>query len=210
MVRFYVVDTGTWLTGRKVLISPVAAGEADMQEEVIPVDLTMEQVKNSPDVSTEKPVSKQEAAGLYSYYGWAFPWEGAVYMPPSLAPDPATIQEPEEPQGDPHLRSAKEVIGYRIEATDGEIGHVEDLLMDDDDVRIRYLVVDTKNFLPGRHVLISPEWVRGLKYPSEKAIVDLTRNEVESSPEYSPLEPLDREKEVRIFAHYRRRPYWII
>lgn len=210
MVRFYVVDTGTWLTGRKVLISPVAAGEADMREEVIPVDLTMEQVKNSPDVSTEKPVSKQDVSGLYSYYGWAFPWEGAVYMPPSLAADPSAIQEPEEPTGDPHLRSAKEVIGYRVEATDGEIGHVEDMLMDDDDVRIRYLVVDTKNFLPGRHVLIAPDWVRELQYPSQKAILDLTRKEIEGSPEFSPLEPLDRDKEARIFTHYRRRPYWII
>jgi hypothetical protein len=210
MVRFYVVDTGTWLIGRKVLISPVATGEADLQEEVIPVDLTMDQVKNSPDVSTERPVSKQAVAGLYAYYGWAFPWEGAVYMPPSLAADPAAVEEPEEPKGDPHLRSAREIDGYRIEATDGTIGHVEDLLINDEDVRIRYLVVDTRNFLPGRHVVISPDWVRELNYPSQKVIVDLTKKEIETSPEYSATAQLDRDQEARIFSHYRRKPYWLI
>jgi hypothetical protein len=87
---------------------------------------------------------------------------------------------------------------------------VEDLLINDEDVRIRYLVVDTRNFLPGRHVVISPDWVRELNYPSQKVIVDLTKKEIETSPEYSATAQLDRDQEARIFSHYRRKPYWLI
>jgi hypothetical protein len=221
MIRFFVVDTGNWLPGRKVLISPVAAGEAEVNDRVIPVDLSKEQVKNSPDVSTERPVSKQSVEGLYSYYGWAFPWEGVVYMPPSLAPDLEAAQaaveaeqaaaeaEPQQPQGDPHLRSFKDVTGYAVSSADGPIGHVQDMVMDDEDVRIRYLVVDTKPLILGKLVVISPEWVREVSYADETVYAHVSHEDIKSSPAYAPLEPLDREREAKIFAHFRRPPYWI-
>jgi hypothetical protein len=104
--------------------------------------------------------------------------------------------------GNPHLRSAKEVSGYRIEATDGEIGHLDDLLLDDQTARIRYAVVDTRNWLPGKHVLIAPQWVRDVRWADSKAFVNLTRDAVRRSPEYTSLAALDKEYESRLHAHY--------
>jgi hypothetical protein len=104
--------------------------------------------------------------------------------------------------GDPHLRSAKEVTGYRIEATDGAIGHVDDFLLDDQTARIRYAVVDTRNWIPGKHVLIAPQWIREVNWADSRAIVNLTREAVRHSPTYTSLGALDKEYESRLYKHY--------
>ncbi len=114
-----------------------------------------------------------------------------------------------EERGDPHLRSTKEVEGYYIRATDGEIGHVEDFVVDDEEWAIRYVVVDTRNWLPGRKVLVSPRWISHLSWPQKEVYVDLTRDETKSAPEWDPDAPLDRQYEMRLHEHYGRPPYWV-
>jgi hypothetical protein len=204
-LRFIVVDTGGWLFGRKVLIAPPALGSPDGTEKVIPARLTQEQVRNSPDVSTELPVSKQSVATVFDYYGWPGYWEPA-FMPGSPIP---VSTPPEEGHGDPHLRSYNDVKGYSIEAADGDIGHAEDVVIDDEGWVIRYLVIDTK-LIGGREVIVTIDAVKEVSWPDRSLKLDHSKAEIESSPEYDPLTPLERDKEQRIFTHYRRRPYWII
>ena len=110
--------------------------------------------------------------------------------------------------GDPHLRSVREVSGYHLAATDGELGHVEDFILDDETWSIRYVVIDTRNWLPGRQVLISPSWVREVDWGLRKVSVDMTKQQVKDSPEYDPKMPINREYEARLYDFYGRTRYW--
>lgn len=222
-VRYVVVDTGNWLPGRKVLIPPTAFGEPDTATRAFPVDLTRDQVKHSPDIDCDRPVGRQQEEALYGHYGWAPYWGGpaapmwgAPMAEPVPADYPATMKSaaerdpsrPEDTGGDPHLRSAREIEGYAIEAEDGSIGHVQDFLIGHD-WRIRYLVIDTRNWLPGRKVVVPPDWVRRIDWANRQVDVDLTREQVKSSPEYDPLVQLDRGFEEQLYGYYGRVPYWI-
>ena len=163
LVRWLVVDTGNWLSGRKVLL-PSVLGHLDPKEQEFAVGLTMQQVKDSPDIDTDRPVSRQMEANVYDYYGWSPYWGtgfymgGVGYMGGAVAASPPSearrredeIADAQRSRDDPHLRSIEAVTGYHIHASDGEIGHVEDFLVEDADWSIRYLVVDTKNWWPGR------------------------------------------------------------
>jgi uncharacterized protein YrrD len=209
VVRYYVVDTGKWLPGRKVLIPPHAVRPPLPDSLALPVDLTRQQVRTSPDIDTDRPIERQAEFSLFQHYGWA-PYWGTLETPPPPMPIRAMGDAVEAEQqatsgrlgGDPHLRSAKEVIGYRIEATDGEIGHVDDFLLDDQTARIRYAVVDTRNWIPGKHVLIAPQWIREVKWAESKAFVNLTREAVRQSPEYTSIAALDKEYESLLYKHY--------
>ena len=213
IVRYYVVDTGNWLPGRKVLIPPHLIRKTTPDHAGLPVDLTREQIRNSPDVDTDRPISRQAELVLYRHYGWTpywFPLEPAVSV---VAEGDASEREREATSGhyggDPTLRSAKDVIGYHVAATDGEIGHIDDFLLDDESAKIRYAVVDTKNWLPGKHVLIAPEWIREIKWSESKLFVNATREAVRNSPEYNPVTPVDKEYESRLFTHYGYPVTWL-
>jgi len=167
-IRHLVVDTGGWLGGRKVLISPRALGDIDWDDRRIDAALTKAQVEKSPDIDTDRPVSRQQEIEYYRYYGYPSYWSGPYlwgsYPFPVVSPGRSATLEHERrwewgPQesGDPHLRSSAAVIGYHIAATDGDIGHVEDFLVDDETWCIRYMVVDTSNWWFGRKVLVSSE-----------------------------------------------------
>lgn len=221
VVRYLVVDTGGWLSGRQVLISPVAFGEPDRIAGLMPINLTRRQVEDSPDIGSDRPVSRQQEAALHTYYDWApywgapmaagmgpyaygvAPYWGHPMRAPSAQPE-ATL----EPEGDPHLRSAKEVIGYYIEARDGEIGHVEDLLAETGSWAIRYIVVDTKNWWPGKKVLVAPEWMKFVDWATQRVGVDVMRERIKTAPEYegSP-DRIDRDFEQRLYRHYGQSPY---
>ncbi len=114
-----------------------------------------------------------------------------------------------EERGDPHLRSTKEVAGYRIGAADGEVGHVEDFVVDDEEWAIRYLGVDTRNWLPGKKVLVSPRWVSEVSWTRREVYTDLESSEIKSAPEWDPDAPIDYEYEIRLHEHYGRPPYWL-
>lgn len=216
LVRWLVVDTGKWLTGRKVLLPPSVLGHMDPVEHVFPVRLSMTQVKDCPDIDTARPVSRQMERQIYDYYGWTPYWGAGLYMggygyvgegSASLMPlgtrwRQENIGDPHRNDGDPHLRSSESVTGYDIHATDGDIGHVEDFLVEDADWSIHYLIVDTKNWWPGKKVLISPRSVKDIDWANKLVSLDVDRARVKASPEYDSATLIDQTYERHFHSHY--------
>jgi uncharacterized protein YrrD len=212
-IRYLMVDTGTWLPGRQVLISPRSVGTVT-DEDRIPVALTRSQVENSPSTDTDKPVDRQYEEEYSRYYGYPYYWTGpyrwgaTAYPGEALAFPVAPEMLYPPPAGDPSLRSVRNVTGYYIEATDGDLGHVEDFIVDTGEWALRYMVVDTRNWWPGKKVLISPQWIREMSWPESRVHVDMTKDAIKQAPEYDPDQPLAREYETRLFGHHGRRTYW--
>jgi uncharacterized protein YrrD len=226
LVRYFVVKTGSWLNGRQVLLSAPQL-HAGSVARALSTDATQEQVRNSPPVEADRPVSRQHEQALHDYFGWPYYWTVAPYagaavvpMPPSAAAPAASVftgdvqvppavqtrpavTEPRE-EHDPHLRSAREVRGYEIAASDGAIGQVEDLLLDDVTWELPYLLVDTRKWLPGRKVILSPQWVQAVRWRESHVAVNLSRDEIKHSPAYDSAAPVDQEYTDRLFAHYGR------
>lgn len=213
VIRYLVVNTGPWLLGREVLVSPIALGHAKWSEQRLPVHLTREQVKSCPPIESNRPVSRQYERAFHDHYAWAYYWGGPGLWglgtdPRALASWTGETDQQAEPEGDHHLRYTREVLGYHIRATDDAIGHVEDLIIDDNTWAIRYMVVDTRNWLPGKEVLISPKWVREVSWSKSVVHVDLSREAIENSPEFDPSSPVNREYEERLYDYYGRPTYW--
>ncbi len=206
IIRYLVGDVGTWLPGRKVLLVPSSLGDPEWETNTFPVHLAKQQVKESPDINMDKPVSRQHEEEIHKYFGWGPYWvlEGRHGMNPVSAYHP----EQEGRKGNPSLRSAKKVSGYRIQATDGEIGHVEEFIMDDSIWKIRYVVVDTRNFLPGKKVLVSPYWIEEIRWEDSNVSVDLSKGKIEGSPRYDASAPVNRRYEERLYDYYGRPKYW--
>lgn len=214
-IRYMVADTGTWLPGRKVLISPIALEDADWVGRRLPVTLTREQVKEAPPLSADEPVSKQYELDYYAYYGWPYYWVGPGLWGPYALPRQLRKEAQQEREriespspGDPHLRSTREVTGYHVAAADREIGHIDDFILDDDAWAIRYAVIDTRNWLPGRRVLVAPGWIASVDWAEGKVHTDLSAEQIENSPEYDPSTPINREYERRLYDYYGRPVYW--
>jgi hypothetical protein len=209
--RYLVVDTGNWLMDKKVLVSPVVFGQPDWETKTIPVLLNRAQLEDFPGIDKDQPVSRRHQTELFKYYGWQ-PYfsPGGMYGVPPPPPQVTMRKEPEveEEEGDPHLRSTREVSGYHIQATDGEIGHVDDFIADDENWMIRYLVIDTRNWLPGRKVLVSPEWITRISWEENKVFVDLEKEKIKASPEFDPSRPVNREYETIFYDYYGRPHYW--
>ncbi len=209
-IRYLVADTGNWLPGKKVLIPPVSLDAPNWREEFFPVNLTKNKIENSPSIDKHIPVSRQYEKDLYQYYGWPVYWAPTMQTTP-MAP---LQQKPENSEkeielDEPNLRSTNEILGYNIQAIDGKIGHVEDFLVDDTDWIIRYMVIDTKNFLPGKKVVISPEWIEEVNWFQKIFSVSLYQELIKKAPEYDPLETLDRDYEADLFDTYGKPRYWI-
>ena len=229
-IRFLVVETGAWLEGRKVLISPVATGEPDWDRRLLPVSVTREQVGKSPDVDSRKPVSRQHEIEHAAYYGHPYYWGGAGIWGDGMRPrmmlaaydgvksPEAARQQTEFVQAqadahrrrgdDPHLRSARAMIRYHIHATDGEIGHVDGMIVDDETWTIRYLVVNTSDWWLGHQVLVAPPWISDISWLEATVSVDLSREAVKHAPAFDPDALPDREQEGRMYEHYARPGYW--
>lgn len=201
-VRYLVADTGNWLVGRLVLLSMASLGNPDWERKLFPVNLRKAQVEKSPPIEADEPVSRQMELDLHSYYGWPPYWNASAYIAA------ARVNAQQDRAGDPHLRSTREVIGYHIQATDGEIGHVDDFVVDDEVWVIRYMVVDTRNWLPGKKVLVAPLWTSDIDWASRRVSVDLARDTIKSGPEFDPSRPVNREYEVRLYDYYGRPHYW--
>lgn len=219
-VRYLVVDTGNWLPGRRVLLSPMSLQGVDDEGRRLLVGLTKKQVEQSPPFDSVKPVSRQYEVVFSRYYGYPYYWTGPYrwglgyepYAGPIAAAVPSTVEEEiaarERENADPNLHSANEVMGYYIQASDDDIGHVEDFLVDDRTWAIRYLIVDTRNWLPGKRVLVAPPWVSDVSWGESKVFVDLTRDRIERAPEYDPSRRIERSEEEALHTHYGRAPYW--
>lgn len=218
-VRYLTVETGGWMEGRKVLISPFSIVHTDWQAQQIQVVLTKKQVENAPDIDTQRPVSRQQEARYLGYYGYPYYWEGpylwgSAYYPaglaiPRSAAEIAELEKMRHESSDTHLRSAAAVTGYHLEAKDGEIGHVCDFVLDDQAWSLRYLEVATQNWWPGKKVLVSPAWVEKVSWSHSKVHVALTRHAVQECPEYDESLPIDRDYENKLFFHYGQPPYWL-
>lgn len=216
-IRHMVADTAKWLPGRKVLVSPIFLEEPDWQERCFPVALTRREIENSPSLAEDAPVSRRHETGYYQHFGLPLYWMGeyswaGFISPADLAASRGTVDSyPEEmspEEQDKHLRSVKEVVGYRIEAQDGKIGHVEDFLVDDDTWTLRYAIVDTRNWLPGRLVLVSTDWLSAFNWADRLAKLDLAKSAIENSPTFDPSQPVNREYEARLYDFYGRPVYW--
>jgi uncharacterized protein YrrD len=211
-VRYVVVDTSEWLAGRTVLLVPDILGSPGEEGKILPVDLTREQVRNSPDVDTEKPVSRQNEFDLFDYYGWSPYWgagRSGFTRHVARAPRSEEARQTAIAQGgDPNLRSMREVAGYAVSGTEGKVGHVEDFILSDEEWVVRYLVANAGNWLSGKRVLVSPEWVREILWRDRTVLLELSREEIRNSPPYDPNQPVNRQDEVHLYDFYGRPRYW--
>ena len=233
-VRYLVVDTGTWLSGREVLISPYAVRQPVGPGKSIDVSLTRQQVENSPDIDTHKPVSRQHERDYLDYYAYPQYWAGGELwsmsalplLPPNLPPAGGDAEidaeiaagiaartaahAAEVPTEDVHLRSSSVVAGYNIQATDHSIGHVKDFIFDDASWAIRYLVIDTRNWWPGgKKVLLATHWIDRIDWAEQTVYTQLTRDQVKASPEYDESASVERDYEQRLHDAYGREGYWL-
>ncbi len=199
VIRYLIADTGNWLTGIRISIARAALIEVDGGERHISVDMTREQIERSPVLSSQAPVSEQLEAVSFGIYG-----------SPEAGPDkPGRGPAARGMRRDPHLRSAHHVRGYHVEAADGDFGIVSDFIIDDAIWAIRYLVIDTQNWVPGRHVLISPRWIERVSWSKSRVLISLSRAAIEQSPEDPGGSLRTREYETRLHEHYDRRGYWV-
>jgi sporulation protein YlmC with PRC-barrel domain len=177
------------------------------------VDLTKKQIENSPALDSDKPVSRQFEEAYYDHYGWPLYWSGPYMWGsfPIIPRDRETWKPPAqgEKAWDAHLRSTDNVCGYEIQAIDGELGHVEDFVIDDETWAIRYLVVATRNWWPGKKVLVSPQWIERVSWSESKVFVNLSRDAIKRSPEYTEAALLTRDYEAGLHRHYDRPGYWV-
>ncbi|MGA3398080.1 MAG: PRC-barrel domain-containing protein [Acetobacteraceae bacterium] len=215
-IRWLVVDTGNWLSGRKVLLPPSALGHPDPKQREFSVGLAMQQVRDSPDIDTDRPVSRQMEANVYDYYGWSPYWGMGLYMGgygyagSSLAASSylesrrreEAMADTQRDAGDPHLRSIEAVTGYHVHASDGEIGHIKDFLLEDTDWSIHFLVVDTRNWWPGKQVLISPRSAQEINWRDRLVNLNVDRQKVKDSPVYDASTTVDGAYEKRFHDHY--------
>jgi uncharacterized protein YrrD len=212
-VRYLVADTGNWLTGSQVLISPYALIGVVKEGNCISINLTKKQIEDSPSLESDKPVSKQFEQSYYMYYGWPLYWEGPYMWGsyPNILHDVEKMKglTKEEKHWDSHLRSTHEVSGYTIQAEDGEIGHVDDFIIDDETWAVRYLVIDTRNWWPGSKVLVSPQWIERVSWDESKVFVGLTRETIRQSPIFTDDSLLTRKYEDALHLHYNRLGYWV-
>jgi uncharacterized protein YrrD len=217
-IRYLIVTTGNWLSRRPVLISPMFVAHADWDAKQLHLSLTKEQIKNSPHIDTRKPISRQEEAAYQISFGNSYYWGGtdlwgfgpypmnlaAARMPREANPLLAANESP-----DSHLRSTNEVHGYHVLAADGEVGHVEDFILDQETWSIRYLEVDTRNWWPGKTVLIAPDWVEKVSWVDSQVAVAVSKETIRGSPEYIESRPITRAYEARLHEHYGHVPYWM-
>lgn len=217
VVRYLVVATSGWLVGKKVLISPNAVQEVFWGDECIKVDLTTEQVRHSPDIDTDRPISRQQEAEYHLYYNFPPYWGGVALWGRYDQPGgEATADESEAAQQDrdygakwdSHLRSAKEVRGYRVVAIDGEVGHLDNFLVEPGTWAIRYIVVNTGGWLKKHEVLFTPKLVDRVIWQEATVNVNASRELVETAPGYDRGRVMDRAFEEALFAHYTTHPYW--
>lgn len=217
-VRYVVADTARWLPGRQVLLAPAAVGHPDWLGHRVPVNLTKEQISGSPPVEKDEPMSRQLEGKLARYYGWPLYWMedlGGMAIPEAVAdtgvnPDKPTIERRKriEAAEHAHIRSIREVKGYHVEARDGAVGHVDDFIVEEETWAIRYVVVDTHNWVPGKRVLLPPSAFEKVSWSESNVHVPLTREQVKNSPPFDPSAPINHEYETRLYDYYGRPAYW--
>ena len=221
-IRYLVVETGTWLADRQVLLAPYALVAVNRETKDIVVDLTKKQIEDSPPLESHKPVSHQFEQAYYGYYGylayWGGPYSWGAYPDFTRDRHVRALEEAHKKQNertqrehgwDAHLRSTKDVSGHHLPALAGEVGHIKDFIIDDETWAIRYLIVDTHNWWPGKKVLVSPQWIERVSWDERKVFVNLDRATIKESPEYTESSLITRDYEISLHGHYNRKGYWV-
>jgi len=190
MVRYLVVDTGRWLPGRKVLLSPEVIVPPWHGETAMSVKLARDQVRSSPEIDKMQRIPRQAEQLLHRS-----PNPEVLDMPTPSPPPPqsaASREErheghtlPESPS-DFHLGSAKGVRGYRVWASDADTGHVADILFDDELRRILFFVVDIEEWLSGKKVLVSPRFVPRVDLVNSRIEVEVLSGAIKTGQAYEP------------------------
>jgi hypothetical protein len=189
-VRYVVADTGSWLTGRQVLLSPHMLGRLAQAGKALRVYLTRQQIQDSPSIPLHLPVSRQYEEDYHKYYGWPYYRQGDALWGMSGVPmaELPTRQDPiESPSAsgrshhrpNAHLRSTRAVAGYNLQATDGTLGHVCDFMMEDQSWEIGQLVVKTGHWLSGKEVQIPMSKIDRINFEKSTVFVNLTSEAVE-------------------------------
>lgn len=211
-VRYLVAETKAWLAGRQVLLSPHALASVDEENHRIGVDLTKAEIEGAPSPGTHLPVSRQFETSFYGYYGWPMYWSGPYvwgnysYLKRDRKRWEAAT--PPHKKRDSHLRSTDEVGAYHVEAKGGEIGHIEDLVVDDKTWAIRYVVVGTHNGWPGKKVLLATRWIERVSWGQSKVYFGLTREAIRNAPEYTGQTPITYEYEQALHKYHDIPGYW--
>ena len=196
VVRYVIADTGSWLSGRLVLISPHAFGDFHQDGDCLLVNLSRKQIENGPAIDSDKPVSRQYEEDYYRYYGWPVYWDGSGMWGMGGAPSNYLMPNQQEVGGNghdrdvPHLQSTQAINGYHIQTGEGAIGHVTDFMMDDKTWEIRHLVVETGHWISGKEIAISPKQIDRISYEESKVFVKITKEAILETPEYH-VRPLD-------------------
>jgi len=192
-IRYLILKTGNWISGRKVLISISALEKTTWKMGLFPVNLTKEQINSSPDIDTDKPVFRQHEKTLNDYYDWQSYWEGGFYVggiwgiPPPSAANEKELNErknTEQSHDDQHLRSSNQVTGYHIHASDGDIGHVNDFIIDDKAWQVKFIVAHTHNWFGGKKVLIDVGKVTEVEWNNSKVFVNITIDSIKNCVEF--------------------------
>ena len=154
--------------------------------------------------------------GYLGNYGYGAYWGGGGLWGAAIYPD--TLQSGLSAQGplahrshehdNTHLRSGNAVMRYFVHATDGDIGHVEAILVNEESWAIQYIIVNTSNWWLGHKVVIAPQWIDHVSWAESTIYLDLTREAVSKSPPYDPDVLLDAEQEASIHTNYGRNAYW--
>lgn len=217
VVRHLVVETGGFLDGRGVLISPASFGEADWPTHRFHLALTRDAVKNSPSVEVDKPVSRQHERDFYRYYSFPYYWQYSgpwglggypSYLVTAGSGGQEPAEDPHESPGDVHLRSAREVRKYHVQGSDAAIGSIDDFVVDDESWELRYLVIDTSHWWFGKKILVAPRWVSRINWQEREVQVALSRDTVQRSPAWDPAAPINRRYEKSLYDYYGRPVYW--
>jgi uncharacterized protein YrrD len=215
-MRWLVVGTGNWFFDRQVLLPVSTLGVPDSDLKHFPVRLTRQQVKDSPDVDTQLPVSRQLEAQIYAHYSWDPYWQGSFYpmgnamampfvadIPAIVVPDAdASITDAPAHCDDPHLRNVNALMGFSLDATDGAIGHVEDMLVDSVSWRIRYLKIDAITWMPGDAVLISPQSISAIDWPERTVKINVSVQRVQDGPKYNDDLARDATYDQKFLTYY--------
>ena len=209
VVRFIKVDFGNIFAAKKKLIPRVLFKTPQWQEQKFTVALNKDEIGKCPDIDDHLPVSRKIEEQLFGYYGvdlyWTMPYPGhmRMYHPPRAVIPPAA-SDPEE-EVDTELRSFNEVEHYHVNALDGKLGHIEDLIIDDQEWQILYVIVDTSNWLPwSKKVLISIDFLSQIRYTDREVSINLKKDAIKSAPEFDPSVPIDEEYDQKVFDFYSR------
>ena len=210
-IRWLIAETGSWLSNRQVLIPQTALKYVNTVQRVITVNMTRKQIEDSPLLDADKPISKRIEDLLNANNEWPIYSNDITAIYPYFDINGPKLIEEEakiEKTGDPHLRSTKDMSGYGVHAIDGDAGHIWDFIIDDDTWLIRYLVVATRNWLPGKKVFISTKWIDQIEWKELTVYIDLLRGGIRESPEYKEDSAITRDFETDLHRHYRCMPYW--